>query len=92
MVSVNLFSETPGEIENFLSSFYNTSLGLIENLSWKQTYQNPIELAEIIGTYADNVEDFTIDMWICLDSGIYINVTDKNANDIIKYLYERYPY
>ena len=31
-------------------------------------------------------------MWISLDTGVYIHVTDKNANNLIKYLYERYPY
>lgn len=92
MVSVNIFSETRGEVEKFLNKFYNTSLDLEENLNWQQTYQNPIEVAEIIGTYADNSDDYMINMWICLDKGIYINVTDKNANEIIKYLYERFPY
>ena len=69
-----------------------SSPDLEENLNWQQTYQNPIEVAEIIGTYADNSDDYMINMWICLDKGIYINVTDKNANEIIKYLYERFPY
>lgn len=92
MVSVNLYSEITGEIEKFLSKFYNTSIDLHENLNWKQTYQNPIELAEIVGIYADNSDDFMITMWICLDKGVYINVSDTNADSIIKYLYERYPY
>jgi len=31
-------------------------------------------------------------MWVSLDKGVYINVTTDNADSLIKYLYERYPY
>ena len=90
--SVNLYSEKKGEINKFLSKFYNTNLGITNNLSWEKNYDNPIELAEIIGTYVDNSEDFEINMWISLDEGIFIKITYKNANEFIKYLYERFPY
>ena len=92
MVSVNLYSENSKDLENFLSSFYNTSFDIENNLYWKHVYENPIEITEIIGTFADNFEDFKIMMWICLDKGIYINVTEENADNLIRYLYERYPY
>lgn len=92
MISVNLFSELPGEVNKFLSRFYNTDLELKENLNWQKQYANPVEMAEIIGTYVDNFDDFILTMWISLDKGVYIHVTDENANDIIKYLYERFPY
>ena len=92
MVSVNLYSENSKELENFLSSFYNTSFNIENNLNWKHDYENPIEITEIIGTFAENSEDFKIMMWICLDKGIYINVTEENADNLIRYLYERYPY
>lgn len=90
--SVNLYSEEKGEINNFLSKFYNTNLNISNNLSWEKIYDNPIELAEIVGTFIDNFEDFKINMWISLDEGIFIKITNKNANEFIKYLYERYPY
>ena len=61
-------------------------------LSWEHKYSNPIEITEIIGVFIDNFDSFNISMWICLDKGVYINVTDKNADYLIKYLYERYPY
>ena len=92
MISVNLFSELPGEVNKFLSRFYNIDLELKENLNWQKQYANPVEMAEIIGTYADNFDNFILTMWISLDKGVYIHVTDENANDIIKYLYERFPY
>ena len=91
-VSVKLRSSKLGEINNFLTRFYNTNLNLEGNLEWKKEYQNPIELSDIIGAYVDNLNDFNLKMWICLDKNIFINITDKNANKIIKYLFERYPY
>ena len=45
-----------------------------------------------IGTYIDNSEDFSLNMWICIDKDVYINITEDNGDNIIKYLYERFPY
>lgn len=90
--SVNLFSEKKGELNRFLSNFYNTNLNIENNLNWEKKYANPIELAEIIGIFIDNIENYFISMWISLDKNTYIKVTDVNADIIIKYLYERYPY
>lgn len=90
--SVNLYSNEKGEINKFLSKFYNTDLEIYNKLNWEKFYQNPIELAEIIGVYADNFEDYKINMWICLDEYVFIKVTTKNADGLIKYLYERFPY
>ena len=92
MITVNLFSEKKGEINKFLSNFYNTDIGLRDNLKWQKKYDNPIEIADIVGTYIDNIDDYFLNMWISLDKGIYIHVTEINANDIIKYLYGRFPY
>lgn len=92
MVSVNLYSENSKELENFLSSFYNSSFDINNDLNWEHKYENPIEITEIIGTFIDNFEDFKIVMWVSLDKGVYINVTEENADTLIRYLYERYPY
>lgn len=92
MVSVNLYSENSTEIEKFLSSFYNSSFDIENNLNWQHKYDNPIEITEIIGAFIDNLEDFKLTMWVSLDKGVYIHVTNENANNLIKYLYERYPY
>ncbi len=90
--TVNLFSEKKGELNRFLSNFYNTNLNIENKLNWEKKYANPIELAEIIGIFIDNIENYFISMWISLDKNTYIKVTDINADNIIKYLYERYPY
>ena len=92
MISVNLFSENSKEIEKFLSLFYNAYFDINNSLSWEHKYSNPIEITEIIGTYIDNFDDFKIMMWISLDKGVYIHVTEDNADSLIRYLYERYPY
>ena len=91
-VTVNLYSQKEGELNRFLSKFYNTNLEIDENLHWEKQYQNPIELAEIVGVFLDNIEDYFIHMWICIDKNVYIHINEKNGNDIIKYLYERFPY
>jgi len=90
--SVYLYSEKKGELNKFLSYFYNTNLGINKNLKWKKEYKNPIELAEIIGVFIDNVNKYSITMWVSLDNDVYIDITDDNADKIIKYLYERFPY
>ena len=92
ITSVDLFSKKKGEINKFLSSFYNTNLDIQDSLQWKKNYSNPIEIAEIIGIYIDNIDDFFLNMWISLDKNIFIKIDEKNADNIIRYLYERYPY
>ncbi len=91
-VTVNLYSQKKGELNNFLSHFYNTDFDMENHLSWEKKYANPIELAEIIGTFIDNCEDYALTMWICLDKNIFVHITQENADDVIRYLYERFPY
>lgn len=90
--TVNLYSTIQGEIENFLTSFYNQKIELENELKWNKEFKNPIEINDIIGTFIENNDKYKINMWISLDKGIYINVTDHNADKIIRYIYERYPY
>ncbi len=92
MVTLSIFSNKKGEINKFLSKFYNTSLDLDNNLSWEKEYHNPIELADIIGTYIDNSDDFKLNLLVSLDKDVYINITENNADLLIRYLFERYPY
>ena len=89
---VHLSSNKKGELEKFLSSFYNTSFNLLNSLKWEKKYDNPVEIAEIIGTFIDNSDDFDIHIWISIDKNVFIHVDEKNADDIIKYLYERFLY
>ena len=43
MITVNLFSEKPGEVNKFLSHFYNTNLELNTALKLIPTPEEPIE-------------------------------------------------
>jgi len=89
---VNIYSNKKGEINKFLSTFYNINLNIENDLKWKREFKNPIEISEIVGAYVDNIEKYDISMLISLDDNMYINITQNNADDVIKYLYERYPY
>ncbi len=91
-VKVNLYSEKKGEINSFLYDFYNTNIDLNNIFTWEKDYLNPIEIADIIGTYIDNSEKYEIKMWIHLDKNAYININNSNGNYIIQYLFERFPY
>ncbi|MBO6243578.1 MAG: hypothetical protein J6O41_03295 [Clostridia bacterium] len=88
---VNINSKKNGEVNRFLSKFYNNNLKLKDN-NWEKKFSNPIEIAELIGVYIDNFEDYELSFWFSLDDGIIIKVDKTNANEIIKYLYERFPY
>ncbi len=88
---VNLNSSVKGEVNRFLSKFYNNKFN-IKNNNWEKQYTNPIEIADLIGAYIDNKEDYNLSLWFSLDEGIIVKVDYSNANEIIKYLYERFPY
>lgn len=94
---IKLYSDKEGEIFRFLEHYYSTSKeNLLPSsyslLEWKKIFENPIEMADMIGVFIDNKDDYKINMWICLDKDILINVSDNNVDDIIRYLYERFPY
>lgn len=93
---IKLFSNEKGEIYRFLEHFYRSSdsffLEDVSALEWKKCFDNPVEMADIIGVFIDNIDYFNINMWVCLDQDILINVTTHNVDDLIRYLYERFPY
>lgn len=89
---IKLYSEKKDEIKKFLEKYYSKNFILENELIWSKEFPNPIEMAEIIGTFVENMEDFQINMWVSLDKDVFINITKSNANEFIKYLYERYPY
>ena len=92
LVTVKLRSTKKNEINNFLSMFFETNMGISEDLNWQHEYKNPVEASDIIGAYIDNYDSFNFKMWLCLDKDVYINITHTNGNDVIKYLFERFPY
>ena len=89
---INLYSEKKGEIKRFLDLYYSNNLGDSNALFWKKEFENPIDMIDIISCFTDNNSKFEINLWISLDKDVYICISDYNINNIIKYLYERYPY
>ncbi len=89
--TISIYSMEKEEIENFLSSLWEHEIKLDKN-EWQRQYDNPVEMAEIIGVFIDNKDNFKMNMWVNIDQDFWVNITDMNANQIIKYLYERFPY
>ncbi len=89
---VRLYSLEKNEINRFLNKFFNQNNEYSNLLEWEKKYQNPIEMVDIIGTFIDNNDKYSINMWISLDKGLFINITDYNADKVIKYIYERFPW
>lgn len=89
---MNLYSNQSVEISRFLSRFYEKEIKLENDLKWEKEFQNGTELADIIGIFIDNREKYRINMWVSLDEGAFLNITEDNADQIIRYLYERFPY
>lgn len=89
---INLYSDKKGEITRFLQRFYGQNFPLKNDLKWEKVFENPIEMADMVGTFIDNKDKYKINMWLSLDEGAFINVTENNADNLIRYLYERYPY
>ena len=92
---VNLYSDKRGEIKRFLDSFYEKkedNFNKDELFKWEKVFNNPVEISDIIGTLIENNDNFKINMWVSFDKNIFINVTENNADKIIRYIFERYPY
>ena len=83
-VTVSLYSTENGEIARFLHDFYEKNIEIKNGLEWEEEFKNPTQSASIIGAFIDNNEKFKINMWVSLDTGFYINVTDFNADKIIR--------
>ena len=90
--NINLYSSKVGEINRFLSSFYNKKIELPNDLKYNISFENPVEITDFIGSYIENNDKYKINMWISLDKDVYINITEYNADKIIRYIYERFPY
>lgn len=94
---IKLYSDVYGEINRFLNKFYLATEDILHainlnTLELEIEYENPVEMSDMIGTFIENKDDYKINMWVCIDEDVLINVTNNNVDDIIKYLYERFPY
>ena len=92
IAKIKLQSSKKGEIDRFLSRFFNTQVNLSDKTQWEKDYENPVEISDIIGVFIDNKDNFDMNLWINLDKDVFININENNADEIIRYLFERYPY
>lgn len=90
--SVKIYSEVEGEIDKFLNLFYQNNVENSNQLFWKKEFDNPTQIVDIISAFIDNKDKINANIWISLDKDIFICVTENNINDLIKYIYERFPY
>lgn len=90
---VILFSSKTGEINNFLNKFYASTQNIAtDTLSWEEHFPNPVDVSEMVAVFSDNHTNFDLDMWISFDKDVFIKISPLNANLVIKYIFERYPY
>ena len=92
VAKVFLLSSKSDDISEFLYKFYDKEIDIDNSMSWNSDFFNPVDLAEIIAAFVDNISNFDIIMWISLDQNLFIRISPNNADIIIKYLFERYPY
>lgn len=86
--TLNLYCKDQNMLSDFLEKFYNENF---EKATENITFENPIEMIDLISAIIDNNDNYNISAWINLDEDIFIKISNSNINDIIKYLYERYP-
>lgn len=91
LFSINIYSQKVSEIEKFLKSYYDCDIKIENKLFWNKNFPSPFEIIDMITLYIDNKEKFNISIWISIDKSVYIYVTEDNLNELIKYIYERFP-
>jgi len=92
-VTVNLLSKKPGEIKNFLESYYQKKLDMDNDVGhWIYVYYKPLQAIDLISTVIDNSDKHKMTLLIQVDKGDIHTVTYENCNDIIKALLYLYYY
>lgn len=91
---VRIYCTNIKELSSFLELFFLKKILLNPNESyWEKNYKNPVEMSDIVASFIDNKNRYqNCNMWVSIDKGAFINITDNNYNYFIKYLFERYPY
>ena len=94
---VKLYASKPNEIAGYLNKYFQTldipkAMDKPDLLEWQASYSNPWDLVDFVSYHQDQEDDFEVGLWICLDPSLYIQVTKENSDEIIRYIYERFPY
>lgn len=90
-VTIDLISSVDGEIKNFLTSFYESSVSVDDDVcEWMYTYTSPLDAVDVISAIYDNYENHSIEAWVSIDSGFFVKITKDNGNDLIRYMFQRF--
>lgn len=90
-ITVNLSSESEGIIKSFLDRYYEKDTKIDTDVSeWINVFNKPLEAIDLITSVVDNSDSFDIQLMVCMDIGILIEVTQENVNDIIRFMLFRY--
>ena len=72
--TLNLYCKDQNELSTFLERFYNKKIEKsIENI----TFDNPIEMIDLISAIIDNNDKYNISAWINLDEDIFIKISNS---------------
>ncbi|QNU68295.1 hypothetical protein EHE19_007775 [Ruminiclostridium herbifermentans] len=90
-VSISLWSNLQGEIQRFLSSYYQKEYKNDEQVnSWTNEFWNPLESIDMISALMDNYDKYNVTMYIHMENGYLHRITEENYDDVIKGLLELY--
>lgn len=65
---LRLYSTNSEKLNEFLNCFYEKKIKTNNDLVWEKTYQNPIEMSDIIASFIDNNYKYQmINMWVSID-------------------------
>jgi len=92
-----LYASKPNEISCYLNQFFQVlemtkEIKKEDLFEWKFSYSNPLEFVDLVNFHQDYSEEFDVTLWISFDIDLFIHVTKENGDEIIRYIYERFPY
>ena len=68
-ISISLWSNLQGEIQSFLSSYYQKDFVNNEQLnSWTSDFCNPLESIDMISALMDNFHKYKVNIYIHIDN------------------------
>ena len=89
-IVLNLISEKEKIIQDFLESYFEKDmLADAQTYEWSYSLTNPLDAINLISVILDN-NIKGLNVWISFDPNVFLKVTPKNYNDIIKYIIERF--
>lgn len=90
-VTLSLWSTKQGEIQRFLSSYYEKDYtGEEFSRRWIENFNNPLNSIDMISALMDNIDSYDMTMYIHMDNGFLHKITRNNYDDVIRGLIDIY--